>query len=131
MKVLDTTFLIDYLDGIDATAEYLLARDDERFILPSPAYAEALVGEGNAPDGDVAEAKAELSWGEVYETGESTAELAGEIADEVGPQGPFLAGMDGLIAAVGRELDAPVVSADGDLTHEETKKVVDVEEYRE
>jgi methyl coenzyme M reductase beta subunit len=39
--------------------------------------------------------------------------------------------MDGLIAAVGRELDAPVVSNDGDLTHEETKKVVDVEEYRD
>ena len=81
MKVLDATFLIDYLDGVDATAEYLLAREDERFILPTPAYAKALVGEGNKPDGDVAEAKAELSWGEVYETGESTAELAGEIAD--------------------------------------------------
>jgi hypothetical protein len=29
-----------------------------------------------------------------------------------------------MIATVGRELDAPVVSADGDLTHEETKGVV-------
>ena len=131
MKVLDATFLIDYLVGVDATAEYLLAREDERFILPAPAYAEALVGEGNKPDGDVAEAKVELSWGAVHETGESTAALAGEIADEIGPQGPFLAGMDGLIAAVGRELDAPVVSNGGDLTHEETKKVVDVEEYRD
>jgi predicted nucleic acid-binding protein len=131
MKVLDATFLIDYLDGVEATAEYLLAREDERFILPAPAYAEALVGEGNKPDGDVAEVKAELSWGEVYETGDRTAELAGEIADEIGPQGPFLAGMDGLVAAVGRQLDAPAVSNDGDLTHEETKKVVDVEEYRD
>ena len=129
MKVLDATFLIDYLDGVDATAEYLLAREDERFILPAPAYAEALVGEGNDPDGDVAEVKTELSWGEVYEPGEDTAALAGEIADEIGPQGPFLAGMNGLIAAVGRELDAPVVSDNGDLTHEETKKIVDVEEY--
>ena len=127
MKVLDATFLVDYLDGVDATAEYLLAHEDERFIFPTPAYAEVFVGEGNVPDGDVTEAKAELSWGEVYETGESTAELAGEIADEVGPQGPFLAGMDGLIAAVGRALDATVVSNDSDLTHEETKKVVDVE----
>lgn len=129
MKVLDATFLIDYLDGVDATAEYLVAHEDDRFILPAPAYAEALVGAGNDPDGDVAEAKADLSWGEIYETGENTAALAGEIADEIGPHGPFLAGMDGLIGAVGRELDAPVVSADGDLTHEETKKVLDVEEY--
>lgn len=131
MKVLDATFLIDYFDGVDATAEYLLDNEDERFIFPAPAYAEVLVGEGNVPNGDVDEAKAALSWGEVYETDERTAEIAGEIADEIGAQGPLLAGMDGLIAAVGRELDAPVVSDDGDLTHHETKKVVDVEEYRD
>lgn len=130
MKVLDATFLIDYLSGVDVTAEYLLANDDETFIFPAPAYAEALVGEGNAPNGDVAAAKVDLSWGEVYETDEDTATLAGEIANEIGAEGPFLAGMDGLIAATGRELGAPVVSNDSDLTHEETKQVVDVEEYR-
>lgn len=129
MKILDATFLIDYLNGVDATAEYLLANEGETFIFPAPAYAEVLVGEGNAPDGDVAEARAELTWGEVYEVDEKTAVMAGEIADEIGPEGPFLAGMDGLIAAVGRELNAPVVSSDRDLTHEETMKVVDVEEY--
>lgn len=131
MKVLDATFLIDYLNGVDETAEYLLANDDERFILPVPAYAEVLVGEGNAPDGDVAAASVDLSWGDVYETDEETALLAGEIADEIGPEGPFLTGMDGLIAAVGRELGATVVSADSDLTHPETRKAVDVEEYRD
>jgi predicted nucleic acid-binding protein len=131
MKVLDATFLIDYLNGVDETAEYLLANDDERFILPVPAYAEVLVGEGNAPDGDVAAASVDLSWGDVYEADEETALLAGEIADEIGPEGPFLTGMDGLIAAVGRELGATVVSADSDLTHPETRKAVDVEEYRD
>lgn len=131
MKVLDASFLIDYLNGVDATAEYLLANEGEQFIFPAPAYAEALVGEGNAPDGDVAEARADLAWGDVYETDEQTAVVAGEIADDIGSQGPFLTGMDALIAAVGRELGAPVVSADGDLTHSETKNVVDVEEYRD
>lgn len=130
MKVLDASFLTDYLDGVDEAAEYLLDSQDERFILPTPAYADALVGEGNAPDGDIAEVQADLSWGEVYETGEEAAALAGEIADEIGPEGPFLTGMDGLILAVGRELDAAVVSADSDITHEETKQVVEVEEYR-
>jgi hypothetical protein len=80
MRILDATSLVDYPNGVDATAEYLLAHEDERFILPAPAYAEALVGEGNLPDGDVAEAKAGLSWGEVYETGKETAETAGEVA---------------------------------------------------
>ena len=131
MKVLDANFLIDYLNGVDATATYLLANEDEEFIFPAVAYAEALAGEGNVPDGDVAEATAELAWGTVYETDGQTATIAGEIADEIGPQGPFLTGMDALIAAVGRELGAPIVSADSDLTHEETQTVVDIEEYRE
>lgn len=54
---------------------------------------------------------------------------AGKIADEVGPGGPYLDDLDALIPAVGHELSAPVVFADGDLTHEETKEVIDVEEY--
>jgi len=133
MKVLDANFLIDYLKGDEATKEFYEANggDTERWVMPVPAYAEALVGEGNFPDGDVEGARADLAWGEKHAVDEHTAVLAGEIADEVGPQGPFLDGADALIAAVGRELGAPVVSADGDLTHEETKQVVDVEEYRD
>jgi len=131
MKVLDASFLIDYLNGVEATKEFYEDEggDSERWVIPIPAYAEVLVGEGNFPDGDVEGARADLAWGEKHAVDEHTAVLAGEIANEVGPEGPFLGGLDALIAAVGRELDAPVVSADGDLTHEETKKVVDVEEY--
>ena len=39
-------------------------------------------------------------------------------------------GVDGLVAAAGREWGAPVVSAASDLTHEETRRVVAVEAYR-
>lgn len=130
MKVLDATFLIDYLDGVDATAEYLLEHDDETFVFPAPVYAEVLAGEGNHPDGDTAEAKAALSWGEVYEIDEETATMAGEIASETGAEGPFLTGIDALVAAVGRELDAAIVSTGRDLPHEATKAVVNVDEYR-
>jgi predicted nucleic acid-binding protein len=133
MKVLDANFLIDYLKGDETTKEFYEAHggDSERWVMPVPAYAEALVGEGNFPDGDIEGARTDLAWGEKHAVDEHTAALAGEIADEVGPEGPFLDGMDALIAAVGRELDAPVVSADSDLTHEETKRVIDIEEYRD
>jgi len=133
MKVLDATFLIDYLDGVEATKEFYEANGakNERWVMPVPAYAEALVGEGNLSNGDVAGVRADLSWGEKYAADEKTAVTAGEIADEVAASGPYLDGPDALIAAVGRELDAPVVSADGDLTHEEAKKVLNVEEYRD
>ena len=129
MKVLDATFLIDYLDGVESTREYLQAHDNEAYVLPVPAYAEALLGEGNGPGGDIDGAREDLSWGEIHAVDERTAVTAAEIADEIRSQGPFLSGMDALIAAVGRELDAPVVSRDGDLTHEATKTVVDIEEY--
>ena len=131
MKVLDATFLIDYMDGVEATKEFYETNgaESEHWVMPVPAYAEALVGEGNLPNGDVAGARADLSWGEKYGVDEGMAVTAGEIANEIEPNGPYLDGLDALIAAVGRELDAPVVSADGDLTHEETKKVIDVEEY--
>lgn len=130
MKVLDATFLVDYLAGVEATREYLLDHADETFVHPGPAYAEALVGEGNAPDGDVSGARDDLSWGEVYGVDGTTAVVAATIADEIGPDGPFISGMDALVAAVGRELDAPVVTADGDLTHDATGEVVEVERYR-
>jgi len=131
MKVLDTTFLIDYLDGVEATKEFYESNggDDEHWVMPVPAYAEVLVGEGNLPNGDVVGARADLSWAEPYTVDAELAESAAEIADEIPPGGPYLDGPDALIAAVGRQLDAPVVSADGDLTHPETKKLIAVEEY--
>lgn len=130
MKVLDGTFLIDYLNGVEATREYLEAHNNEAYVLPVPAYVEALIGEGNGPgEADIDGVREDLSWGEVYAVDERTAITAAEIAAEMDPQGPFLTGMDGLIAAVGRELNAPIVSADRDLTHSATKQVVDVEEY--
>lgn len=133
MKVLDASFLIDYLEGVDATKEFYEANggEAERWVMPVPAYAEALVGEGNFPDGDIAGARAALAWAEKHAVDEQTAVAAGEIADEISAEGPFLDGLDALIAAVGRELDAPVVSADRDLTHPETATIIDVEEYRE
>jgi predicted nucleic acid-binding protein len=132
MRVLDANFLIDYLNGYPATETYYESNggDTELWMMPAPAYAEAIVGVGNISSGDVAEAIDALSWGEVYDINRDLSVEAGRIADEVGPQGPYLDGVDALVAAVGRELDAPVVSADGDLTHEKTKQVIEVDEYR-
>jgi len=133
MRVLDANFLIDYLDGEPATEAYYEdhGAGAEVWIVPAPAYTETLVGVGNHPDGDVERVVEALRWSDVYEIDESLAVEAGRIADEIGAQGPYLDGVDALVAAVGRELDAPVVSADSDLTHEATRRVVDVHPYRE
>lgn len=131
MKVLDATFLIDYGNEVDATAEYLLARTDERFITPSPIFTEYLLGAVHSiGPTDFEDARNELAWSEVAEIDEDTAVTAVEIADEIGSEGPNLTAIDAIVAAVGRELNAAVVSGDRDLTHPETKKVVDVDEYK-
>lgn len=128
MKILDASFLIDYLNGDELTKQFYEANgaDAERWVMPVPAYAEALVGERNFPDGDVKGARADLAWGEKHAVDEHTAVLAGEIANKINPQSLFLHGLDALIVAVGRGLDMPVVSADDDLTHENIKEVVNV-----
>lgn len=133
MRVLDANFLVDYLNGVPAAEAYYEDHDgpEQLWVMPAPAHAEALVGVGNHPSADVGRAIEALTWGEVYEVSEEVSVQAARIADEIGPQGPYLDGVDALVAAVGRELNAPVVSADSDLTHEETKKVVDVHEYRD
>lgn len=131
MKVLDATFLIDYLDGVQATRVFYQSNggSEIRWIVPVPALAEVLVGEGNLPEGDVAEAASALAWTTIHPVDEQTAVTAGQIADEIAPGGPYLDGPDALVAAVGRELDAPVVSRDSDLTHEATGQAIDVETY--
>jgi len=133
MRVLDANFLIDYLNGVPAAEAYYEEHDgpERMWIMPAPAHAEALVGVGNHPSADVGRAIEALEWGEVYDVTEDLSVKAAQIADEIGSQGPYLDGVDAVVAAVGGELGAPVVSADSDLTHEETKKVIDVEEYRD
>ncbi len=78
-----------------------------------PAFAEVLVGEGNLPNGDVDGARADLAWVDVHPVDERPAIAAGRIADEIAPGGPYVDGPDALIAAVGCEFDAPVVSGNG------------------
>ena len=133
MTVLDANFLVDYLNGEETTKTFYEANggNAERWVMPVPAYAGVLVGEGNLREGDVEKARTALAWGEPHAVNAQTAVVAGEITAEVGPEGPSLDGHDALTVAVGRELDAPVVSADSDLTHETTRTVIDVETYRE
>ena len=111
------------------TTSVTLTNEDERPARTKRTYGGRPQPIPGCPDGPVRRARRDLEWGEIYRVDERTAITAGEIAAEIGPSGPSLEANDALIAAVGRELDAPVVSSDRDLTHPETKRVVDVERY--
>lgn len=131
MKVLDATFLIDYDDGVVDTKEYLLNHADEEFLVPSVVLTEYLLGGvHNTVPTDLSAMQRNLSWADVYAVSERTAATAAEVADDIDPQGPQLTAIDALVAAVARDVGGTVVSNDRDLTHPETKRVVDVDEYR-
>jgi len=132
VKVLDASFLVDYGNEVDAAAEYLLANTGDRFLIPAPVYTEYLLGavHSSAPT-DIEGARTEVAWADVVETDDISAVTAAEVADEIGPQGPTLTAVDATVAAATRELNAALVSSDSDLTHTETQKVVDVDEYLE
>lgn len=58
-------------------------------MIPSPAFAEVLIGEENGPDeSDIDGAWQALAWAEVYTIDEQTAVTTAEISDEIVPQGP-------------------------------------------
>lgn len=130
MKVLDASFLIDYEEGVEEAKTYLLDNRDDEFVVPAPIHTEYLLGEVHSHGKtDLDAARHEISWATVHPTTERTSDLAVEIADEIGPQGPHLTAIDALIAGTSRELGAPLVSSDSDLTHGEVMDAIEVETY--
>lgn len=131
MKVLDASFVIDYEHGVESAKEYLVANREEEFVVPAPVHTEYLLGEVHSSRRtDISKARHELSWVTTHSVSQRTSVCAAEVTDEIGPEGPQLRAVDSLVAGMGRELDAPIVASDGDLTHPEVKAVVSVEEYR-
>lgn len=131
MKVLDASFLIDYEAGIEDTKEYLLAHDDEVFVVPSVTLLEFLLGDihGSEPT-TLTTTRELLGWADIHPVTERTVVLSAEVADEIGPQGPRLSAADAVGAGVARELNATLVSRDRDHTHPETTAVIEVEDFR-
>jgi predicted nucleic acid-binding protein len=133
MKVVDTTFLIDYLDDHDAVRDYLGTHPDV-YVTPAPALTEVLQGEAYKSDHstvDVPGARSALEFVDVLGIDEQLSVAAAEFASDVYPPGPKIGAVDAIVGALARREGATVVSNDSDLTHAETKAVVDVDGYRD
>lgn len=130
MKVVDAHFLIDLMNGhAGAVSYYHDNSDTDSWVCPAVNYAETLIGFANHPESDLATARQALGDLDVVDIDERVVDTALSIASQVGSQGPYLDAPDAIAAAVARQHDAPLVSGDGDLTHPETRKVIDVETY--
>lgn len=130
MKVLDATYRIDDLAGTARAAE---------FSEDNGGADEFWVGRRRPPWKRLSAlafirtvtsiALSNRSRGEVYPIDAALSFRAARLAEEIGPEGPYIDSIDALVRAVGRELDVPVISTDGDLTHPVTKRIIDVDEY--
>jgi predicted nucleic acid-binding protein len=132
MKVVDTTFLIDYLDDHDAVRDYLES-NPEIYVTPAPALTEVLQGEAYKADHstvDISGARGALDFVDVLAVDERLSVAAAEFASDVYPPGPKMGAIDAIVGALARREGATVVTDDSDLTHEKTEAVVDVDEYR-
>ena len=116
MKLLDTTFLVDYERGEDTVAEYLEENEAADFVTSTLCIEELAVGKHVVGDPTGADVLAPYGWLEVVPFRIDHAVAAGEMeaelhADEsVNREYINAVAGDLLIAAVARAMDATVVT---------------------
>ena len=113
---LDTSFLIDYLDGRSYTAEFLVENADRPFYANTVSMYEVYVGEiaASSPDRGVPESDGRLDWLEVVPFEVADAREASRIYDELRDAGELINTHDILIGGSARRRGATVVTADED-----------------
>lgn len=127
MIAFDTSFLLDYLDGVDATATYLADHEDEPFYTPSLVLFEVYRGAARAGGPDGIETVVEgLDWLDVLPLTDATAREAAWVEAELLDAGERVNLGDTLIAGVCRHNGARLVTRDG---HFQRVQGLDVETY--
>ncbi|WP_436907634.1 type II toxin-antitoxin system VapC family toxin [Halosimplex marinum] len=127
MIALDTSFLLDYLDGVDAAATYLEAREDKPFFAPSLALFEVYRGAARTDGREGIERVASgLDWVEPLPLSESAAREAALVEAELLDAGDRINLGDALIAGVCRHHGARIVTRD---SHFDRVDGLDAEEY--
>lgn len=129
MNCLDSSAVIDYLEGETAIGEYLEAREREPFFAPTVVLQDVFVGAArlNGSEG-VRQVREDLAWVEPLPlTVDGAAEAAivdAELRNDGTPIGP----MDATIAGVVREVGGTLITSDEDF---EQVPDLDIARYRE
>lgn len=116
MIALDTSFLLDYLDGVPATAEYLDDHEDKPVHAPSLTLFEVYRGAALTAGRDgIDRVTSGLDWVEPLGLSEPAAREAALIEAELLDDGQPINLGDVLIAGICRHLGARIVTRDGDF----------------
>jgi len=127
MIALDTTFLLDYLDGVQATADYLDAHAEKPFVAPTLALFEVYRGGARTAGLDGVERVASgLDWVDPLPVTEPATREAAVIEAQLRDAGHPVNLGDVLIAGVCRHNGARIVTRDSDF---DRVPQLDVESY--
>lgn len=128
MKCLETSFLIDYLDGDEAARAYLEERSNTPFFAPSLSLYEVYRGAARSGGREAVErVEDSLDWVEPLELDRSGAREAALVEAELLDTGSPINLGDILIAGVVRDAGGTVVTNDSDF---ESVPDLAVERYR-
>lgn len=130
MNCFDTTFLVDYRSGDEATIEYLEEHSNEAFYVPAVVLHEGIEGVvKSSGSADIQRFVAELGWADIAPFRRTTAIEAGRIQKTLGERGTQLKPFDAMVAGTASELGATLVTRDSDMTRKAVHEVLEVEEY--
>jgi len=116
MTVIDSSVLIDYLDGKDSTVQYVQDRVDEVALAPPLVLFEVYQGEVyKTGPADFEAVELALSWVSVARTTADTARAAAELQVELRSRGQPLSARDAFVAGVASTLDERLAVADSEF----------------
>ncbi|WP_161570113.1 PIN domain-containing protein [Salinigranum halophilum] len=128
MKLVDSSFLIDYARGDAAAIAYLTAHDAEEIGASTIVLSELYRGLMITQDMTQEEAMSKYEWVEPVAFSNASAAEAAEIYVELRAEGELINKSDIYIAGTARALGVPLVVGDDDFHAIEG---LDVETYRE
>lgn len=129
MIAADTSFLVDYLDGVQAAGAYVEANRDEPITAPSLSLFEVYRGAARADGRDqVEQAASNLSWIDPLPLDDPAAREAAVIEAELLESGDRINLGDVLVAGVCRRHGARIVTSD---SHFDRVDGLDVDDHRE
>lgn len=114
MKILDTSFLVDYLHEQPYTLEYLEANPQTQYAVPTIALYELYAGalRSDSTDETISTIVDALDWADPVAFNDQSAREAADVRSKLLDQGSPIPAPDTLIAGVARALGGELIATD-------------------
>ncbi|MEF8774142.1 MAG: PIN domain-containing protein [Halobacteriales archaeon] len=127
MTFLDSSAIIDYLDGDRPVVRFVDEKTEPPYLTASLCVYEVLMGAVHAAGGtDVDGTRAEFGWVSAVDVTESVAVESARLQRTLSESGAVLSPRDALVAGAARSTGHRLVATDDDFDDEPLRRVLDV-----